>query len=535
MLISSNCLFDSSTTILCSPNNKVENSQLKLRIYAFASSRTTSPRCKLTAGSDIRRGESSVKTIWQLGRALFARALCGYLSRARARTSRAFGAFALASAMVLSLGAANAQSPPTFTKSFGSTSFLVSTTTGLTFTITNPNATPLTGIGFNDPLPSGLTVATGAVAGSACGGTVTAVAGGNSISLSSGSLAANSQCIFGLDVLGSTTGVKTNTTSVITSNEGGNGAAATASVTVTTIPTGVETSSSVNPSHFGQPVTFGFTVSSTIGTGTPTGTVTLSDGGATPIGSATLTPGPGAGQAQGTLTTSALPVGNLTITVTYGGDANFSSHSGSFPFTVLIGVTNTRVTSSQNPSTSGQPVTFTATVSPVAPATGTPSGTVTFLDGGNSIGTGTLSGGIATITTSALAVGAHTITTSYSGDPGFSSGTGSLTGNPQVVNQAAGTATTTTVTSSQNPSAFGQSVTFTAKVSPATGTGTPTGTITFLDGGNAIGTSTLSGGMATLTTSTLAVGNHTITTDYSGRYYFCYQHRIAHRQSSGRQ
>src|SRR4029077_1069048 len=159
--------------------------------------------------------------------------------------------------------------------------------------------------------------------------------------------------------------------------------------------------------------------------------------------------------------------------------------------------TATTVTSSQNPSIFGQSVTFTATVSPVAPGAGTPTGTITFLDGGSPIGTGTLSSGIATFTTSALPVGNHTITTSYGGDGNFNGSTGSLTGNPQVVNK---TSTTTTLTSSRNPSIFGQSVTFTATASPvAPGAGTPTGTVTFLDGGSPIGTGTLSEGVATFT------------------------------------
>src|SRR4029077_7830681 len=102
--------------------------------------------------------------------------------------------------------------------------------------------------------------------------------------------------------------------------------------------------------------------------------------------------------------------------------------------------------SSANPSVFGQSVTFTATVSPVAPGAGTPTGTVTYLDGGSPIGSGTLSGGVATFTTSALAVGNHTITANYGGDGNFNVSTGSLTGNPQVVNK---TSTTTTVTSSQ--------------------------------------------------------------------------------------
>jgi hypothetical protein len=275
--------------------------------------------------------------------------------------------------------------------------------------------------------------------------------------------------------------------------------------------TATTVTSSVNPSVFGQSVTFTATVSPVApGSGTSTGTVTFLDGGS-PIGSGTLIGG------VATFTTSALAVGNHTITTNYGGDGNFNGSTGSLtgnPQVVNKANTATTVTSSLNPSVFGQSVTFTATVSPVAPGSGTPTGTVTFLDGGSPIGTGTLSGGVATFTTSALAVGNHTITTSYGGDGNFNGSTGSLTGNPQVVSKAD---TTTAVTSSLNPSVFGQSVTFTATVSPvAPGSGTPTGTVTFLDGGSPIGTGTLSGGVATFTTSALAVGNHTITTSYGG-------------------
>jgi hypothetical protein len=76
-------------------------------------------------------------------------------------------------------------------------------------------------------------------------------------------------------------------------------------------------------------------------------------------------------------------------------------------------------------------------------------------------------------------------------------------------------ATSTTLASSLNPSVHGQSVTFTATVTP-TGSGTPTGTVTFDDGGVAIGSSALEGGSATFTTSTLAVGRHSITAIYHG-------------------
>ncbi len=75
-------------------------------------------------------------------------------------------------------------------------------------------------------------------------------------------------------------------------------------------------------------------------------------------------------------------------------------------------------------------------------------------------------------------------------------------------------ATTTTVTSSSNPSHFGEPVTFTATV--ASGSGTPTGTVTFKDGATILGTVALAGSAATFTTSALERGTHSMTASYSG-------------------
>ncbi len=96
--------------------------------------------------------------------------------------------------------------------------------------------------------------------------------------------------------------------------------------------------------------------------------------------------------------------------------------------------TSTSVTSSLNPSSFGQLVTFTATVTP-NPNVGPPTGTVTFFDGINEICSGvSLSLGQVQCATSTLSVGNHTITASYNGDSNFGSSTGSLNTNPQVVN-----------------------------------------------------------------------------------------------------
>jgi Domain of unknown function (DUF4397)/Bacterial Ig-like domain (group 3) len=83
----------------------------------------------------------------------------------------------------------------------------------------------------------------------------------------------------------------------------------------------------------------------------------------------------------------------------------------------------------------------------------------------------------------------------------------------QTVNSAN---TTTTVTSNNNPSVFGQSVTFTVTV--ASGAGTPTGNVSLTDNGNPLaGPLALNGsGVATYTTSSLTIGTHPIVATYAG-------------------
>src|ERR1019366_3372150 len=102
----------------------------------------------------------------------------------------------------------------------------------------------------------------------------------------------------------------------------------------------------------------------------------------------------------------------------------------------------------------------------------------------------------------------------YGGDSKFGGSTSN--GVKQVVDKAT---TTTALASSQNPSGFGQSVTFTATVAPQF-SGTPTGTVTFNNGSTKLGTVSLSGGVARYTTTKLAVGTEPITAVYNGSTSF---------------
>jgi hypothetical protein len=177
-------------------------------------------------------------------------------------------------------------------------------------------------------------------------------------------------------------------------------------------------------------------------------------------------------------------------------------------------VTTTKLSSSLNPSTYGQAVTFSAVVTSSAGAP--PDGeTIAFMRGGTKrLGTGSLSGGSASFTTSALPAGTDTIKAVYGGDSNFTGSTSKTVS--QVVSKAT---TTTTLTSSQNPSNFGQSVTFTANVTPQF-SGTVKGAVTFYDGTMPLKTAYLSGGVAKFTTSALTAGSHTITATYNGSTNF---------------
>jgi arabinogalactan endo-1,4-beta-galactosidase len=124
--------------------------------------------------------------------------------------------------------------PPTIGKAFGAASVALNGSTTLTFTLSNPNASlSLSGIGFTDPLPAGLTVASpNGLTGTCGGGTITAAAGSISVSLSGATLAGGVSCTFAVNVMGTTAGAQNNVTSAVTSTEAGTGGTAAAQITV---------------------------------------------------------------------------------------------------------------------------------------------------------------------------------------------------------------------------------------------------------------------------------------------------------------
>ena len=199
----------------------------------------------------------------------------------------------------------------------------------------------------------------------------------------------------------------------------------------TSVATTVAVSSSfpTNPPVYGQSVTFYATVGTTNGGfDTPTGSVMFYD-------EAT-----GAESDPITLDTNGCATWTLTnpdaedhyIVATYTSDnATFVGGTvGEFDQTVNPAGTTTTVSVSDttNPSDGGNPgygdqVSLTATVSPVAPGSGTPTGSVEFYDGTSDLGAGTYDNvsGVWSLSTAGLALGSQAITAVYSGDDNFSS------------------------------------------------------------------------------------------------------------------
>jgi hypothetical protein len=285
------------------------------------------------------------------------------------------------------------------------------------------------------------------------------------------------------------------------------GSLGTFSVAVNKTSTTTTVASSVNPSTYGQSVTFTATV--TAGSGTPVGKVNFKENG-TIIATVTLD-----SHGQAVFTTSTLKVGNQNIQTVYTGSLKYSmSASPMLVQGVQKSATTTALASSLSPIVYGEKVTFTATVTAVSPGAGTPGGTVAFRDNGVTLATISLdASGVAAFTTSALSVGNDRIVAAYTGSSSYKLSLSQAF--IEVVNKDT---TSTALQDSPNPSVYGQSVTFTATVTAnAPGSGIPGGTIIFRDNGATLATVSLNAsGVATFTTSALTVGNNRIVAAYTG-------------------
>jgi uncharacterized repeat protein (TIGR03803 family) len=191
-------------------------------------------------------------------------------------------------------------------------------------------------------------------------------------------------------------------------------------------PTTTVLSPSLNPSTYGQAVTFNSVVASKVGA-PPDGELVSIMKGKTVLGTGTLSDG------SASFTTSSLPVGTNSVTAVYVGDPNLASSTSKPVKQVVDKATTTSVlSSSPNPSNVGQSVTFVARVAPEF--SGTVTGTVSFYDGTTLLKTVGVSKGDAKYTTKTLTAGSHTITATYNGSTSFEgSSSASLTQTVNIV------------------------------------------------------------------------------------------------------
>ena len=289
----------------------------------------------------------------------------------------------------------------------------------------------------------------------------------------------------------------------------GNYLPSSGTVSLTVSPANTTTDLDVQPSTtvYGQSTTLAATVLSAV---TTSGKVAFVD---TTTGSTLATVNLDA-TGQASLDVNGLDVGTHDIRADFLANNNFKASSSSVvTLTINPAQTTTVVLSTENPSIVGDEVTFTATVTPEAASTLRPvAGSVTFVDTttGTTLGSGDIdANGQFSISTSNLAVGTHTIKATYTDDSRYVTSSGTV---DQEVDPIA---TTTTLSTSESPTAFGDSVTFTAFVSAAPNAAIPTGSVVFNVDGTNVATQSVDGtGQASFTTTLLPAGTHTIFAQY---------------------
>jgi uncharacterized repeat protein (TIGR01451 family) len=450
--------------------------------------------------------------------------------------------------------------PPSIAEVFSPTHIPRNGTTSLTFTITNPaaNTAALTGVGFSNTLPGGLTV-TDSSAG-VCGGTLTTTAP-TAIAFSGATISTNSQCQFSVTVAGAVSGSYVNTTGYVTSTNGGTGNSASANLGVAMPPTitkafgathiplnGVTslTFTIANPNSsialtgtmFTDDLPAGLTVaptpnlSNTCG-GTASavaGSESVGISGATLAASATCTvsvdvQGATAGvknNTTGAISTtesgsgSASNTASLTVVAPPEIGASFGAPS------IPLGGATSLSFSISNPNT-GNALTGVAFTNmlPAGLLTSTPNGltgtcgagTITAAAGANSLsltGATLVAGGSCTISVNVTGIHAGTQVDTSGSVTSVDGGTGATASANLTVDQ---TSTTTTIVSAGSKH-FGEAATFTATVSSTVGT--PAGTVNFLEGTTPLGSAALDAGVATFSDSALVLGTHAITAEYQG-------------------
>jgi Bacterial Ig-like domain (group 3) len=288
---------------------------------------------------------------------------------------------------------------------------------------------------------------------------------------------------------------------------------------VGTTATTTTMSSSLNPSTVGEAVTYTVTLNTT----GATGTVEFKQAGVAITG-CTVRP---VSSGSATCTVADPPSGWRSMTARYYGDSHYAASTAPV-LTQMVNkkATTTTLSSSLNPSTVGEAVTYTVTLNTTAAT-----GTVEFKQAGVTITgctTQPISAGSAKCTVANPPSGWRTMTAIYSGDSDYAVSTSP--GLRQTVNKKA---TTTALSSSPNPSLIGQAVTYTATVNSTAATGTvefKQASVTI----NGCAAQPVNSGVATCTVTNLTSGWWTMTAIYSGDSNYAASTSPGYRQTTNK-
>ena len=284
-------------------------------------------------------------------------------------------------------------------------------------------------------------------------------------------------------------------------------AAASAAITQSVVAEGVVTVLSLSPvttSPYGTLLRFEVTVTGS-DSGLPgVGSVVVRDG-STIVATIPLVNGSGA------RTVGSPSAGSHAYQATFEpSTTDFSGGSSDVvTYSVSAAATSTELTFSGSSSVHGNPTTLTATVSS---ASATPVGAVTFTTGDATLGTVPLVDGVASLTvglpqSADFPNGERAVVATFTSSGDF------VTSSDSVLYAVA--RGTTSLGLELVGTKAGEAQSLVATVTTLTGTGSPSGTITFSGGSGAVGTVALVNGVATLTGVTLPAGTRLVQATYS--------------------
>jgi hypothetical protein len=259
-----------------------------------------------------------------------------------------------------------------------------------------------------------------------------------------------------------------------------------------------------------QPITLTATVAQT-GSSVPTGSINFVNASVS-LGQASLD-----NEGTATLVVSSLPVGSYKVIADYSGDSNYPASESGYVSVEVLSATQTNLVVSSNPVTVGEALTLSATVEEDGGAI--PVGTVNFLSGSTLLGTETLNAsGVASLSTTSLAAGVQSLKAEYTGSATFEASTSPVVS--ETVESVTSPRTTATLEAYENPITSGSQLTLKATVK-GSGSVSPTGTVSLLDGSTLLGTATLnSSGTGMLYATSLSTGTHSLKVKYSGSASF---------------